>query len=212
VKTCSSSWIPAEVFEGMIDELFATKLTSPEFFDALFSDLNDRAKKSSPADAIRRIETAISSLSRERERVLKSFEKGFRTEEQTDAMIVKLDAELARTKDELSSIRPIANPLSGEELAELFAPCLEWKNLSSLDRRRILSSIVLDIRVAASKDHVAITGITLATDGSVAVNAALVGVLSGKKNRSSRVPYGNASLDADSKGSRPDRIFIPLIA
>jgi hypothetical protein len=70
-----------------------------------------------------RLEAAITARVKERERVIKSFERGFRSEDEVSRMLPKIDAELARSKGELARVRP-EKPPSSREIATLFAPCL----------------------------------------------------------------------------------------
>jgi ElaB/YqjD/DUF883 family membrane-anchored ribosome-binding protein len=143
----------------MIDELISKRLTNEAFLRRLLNNLQERTKKSESGQSRERITTTIASLSKERERVLKSFEKGYRSEEQTDKMIAKIDADLTLAREELAQHRPIVAEMSPEAIAEYFSPCEEWEFLTPEQRRQILTSLVSEIHVDTDGDDPKITGL-----------------------------------------------------
>jgi DNA invertase Pin-like site-specific DNA recombinase len=147
---CDTRSMRRELLEPHLDQMFASRLTDIGFLRELASEVERTQTKPDSAIQITRLQSKLTTLQAKRSRVLDTFFEGVIDKTARDAKLEEIDREIAVTKELLFSSMPMPAP-SPDLLAQVFEPFMEWEFLKRDDKRKILSTIVPDIRVADYK-------------------------------------------------------------
>lgn len=139
--TIDYTWFEAHVFAAM-----ATHVATEEFAAAL-----DRRKQASPEDKIRDLHAQLRSIDAERERIRTSFEKGWRTESETDFEMTRLTELEAKTRQALDEAARSQDAVwwDHNNIHEV------WEKADISQRRALAESLVVKIEVGQHPKGVA---------------------------------------------------------
>jgi hypothetical protein len=170
LKECDSPYMRRDTLDAALDSVFAGRLTEGEFLRGLAGEMKKRSESDQDLKSAARLEAEIGRLRSKRERIMESYFEGVIGKEERDARLgaVRRDEEKAQAM--LARVRPPA-ALRAADLADAFAPFFEWGFLARDDRRRLLSTVVPEIRVAAYK----LEGVYLALDSGRSNNGTHTG-------------------------------------
>jgi len=146
---CQSKYMRREKLEAVLDELFTQQLLRPEFIGGCVEALRQRALEDGSAGRIQRLSAQITALSNKRDRVVEIFIDGLISRTEHDRHLVAINRDIQIAQDML--IRETPTTLDTQSLIKALAPLAEWPYWSSEQKRRVLSTIVFDIRVANYK-------------------------------------------------------------
>jgi hypothetical protein len=139
-----------ERLEGVLDGLFAKRLTSPQFLEGCVDQVLQRTELRESATKIERLTAEVDQLRRKRERVIDGFIEGVIENGERDRRLAAIDDGIRLAQGALN--REEGSPaLAPEQLIEAFAPLAEWEFWTRDQKRQILSTMVPDIRVADYK-------------------------------------------------------------
>jgi DNA invertase Pin-like site-specific DNA recombinase len=144
---CRTKYMGREKLEARLDALFAEHLADPNFLKRCIRDLEHRDLQDDSAMRAKRLSAEVSSLRDKRTRVMDVFLAGLIEREDLDRRLATIDRDIQTTHAILIRETPPAVP-GIEVLIDAFAPLAEWEHWSREQKRSVLSTIVLDIRVA----------------------------------------------------------------
>jgi DNA invertase Pin-like site-specific DNA recombinase len=150
LHTCRTSYMGREKLESALDNIFAGRLTNPEFIANCVRELQQRNQANDSAAVIQRLTSEISTLQARRLRVIDSFVEGIIEREERDRRLALFDRDIKTAGESLLREAPAA-PLDLVALLEAFAPLGEWEHWTRDQKRLVLASIVPEIRVADYK-------------------------------------------------------------
>jgi DNA invertase Pin-like site-specific DNA recombinase len=150
VKKCQTGYMRRERLEAQLDTLLTDRLTDVGFLRELCDLLESDHNRTASLVHIQRIESEIESLQAQRDRIIDTFVAGHISTVGRDTRLAKIDRDLQATKEILEREQPPAS-LSLDSLVTAFAPLFEFRFLSRNDKRKLLSTIIPDIRVANYK-------------------------------------------------------------
>jgi DNA invertase Pin-like site-specific DNA recombinase len=149
-RKCDSPYMRRDALDPALDSLFARRLTEEGFLRKLAGEMKKRSESDPDLKSAGRIEAELERLGVKRERVKESYFEGFIGKAERDERMAAVVREESKALELLGRLRPAAT-LTASDLAEAFLPFFEWEFLARDDRRRLLSTIVPEIRVAAYK-------------------------------------------------------------
>jgi DNA invertase Pin-like site-specific DNA recombinase len=145
--TCESKYMGRERLDGMLDSLFAEKLTDPVFIEGCLEQLQAKSERKKSETDFERLTAEIAGLRRKRERVIDGFVEGAIEGHERDRRLAAIDDRIRVTCVALTD-RSTDTSLDTETLIEAFAPLAEWEFWTRDQKRQVLSTLVPDIRVA----------------------------------------------------------------
>src|ERR1035437_3377665 len=145
--TCQSKYMGRERLEGVLDGLFANRLTSPRFLESCVDKLLQRTKQKDSGIEIQGLTSEINVLRRKRERVIDGFIEGAIESRERDRRLDSIDDAIRVAQDGLNR-RAADTSVDVGTLIEAFAPLAEWEFWTRDQKRQVLSTFVPDIRVA----------------------------------------------------------------
>lgn len=148
LKECDSPYMRRDALDPALDSLFARRLTEEGFLRKLAAEMKKRAESDPDLRSAERLETELERLRAKRERIKESYFEGDIGRAERDERLAAVGREEEKALEALGRLRPAA-ALGAAELAEAFSPFFEWEFLARDDRRRLLSTVVPEIRVAA---------------------------------------------------------------
>lgn len=146
-KQCPTRYMRRDILDPELDKLFSKRLTDYGFLREIAEEVENSSRRRTSLQRVARLQSELTGLQSKRQRILDSFFDGVISSSERDARLLKVDRDLARTQGVLLSEKPEA-PLSADLLASVFAPFYEYQLLSRRDKRRLLSTIVPDIKVS----------------------------------------------------------------
>ena len=147
---CASKYMGRERLEGILDTLFADKLVNPDFLEACLEQLLERTERRRSESNLERLTAEINGLCRKRERVIDGFIEGAIERPDRDRRLAAIDDGIRVAENTLNR-ESGAISLDAQKLIEAFAPLAEWEYWARDQKRKILSTLVPDIRVADYK-------------------------------------------------------------
>jgi DNA invertase Pin-like site-specific DNA recombinase len=144
---CPTKYMGREKLEGVLDGLFANRLTSPAFLRNCVDQMLQGSTQKDSGEEARRLTSEINGLHRKRERVIDSFVESVIESWERDKRLTAIDEGIRAAQDALARKASQA-PLDAGKLIEAFAPLSEWEYWTRDQKRQILSTLVPDIRVA----------------------------------------------------------------
>ena len=148
--TCQSKYMGRDRLEGVLDSLFANRLSNPSFLEHCVNELQQRSTQKDSGVEIQRLTSEISVLRRKRERVIDGFIEGVIENRERDNRLTTIDNSIRVAQDALTR-EAVDTPLDTGKLIEAFAPLAEWEYWTRDQKRQVLSTLVPDIRVADYK-------------------------------------------------------------
>ena len=146
--TCKTRYMRRDRLEAILDQLFGMRLLDPEFISRCVQTVVDRRSANNAAGQIQRLTAQIHTLRRKRERVIETFLEGIINTADRDARLKAIDSDIQRSQDKLMQQEDPSGILDARVLVDYFAPLGEWEYWSPEDKRRMLSTLVPNIRVA----------------------------------------------------------------
>lgn len=146
-RGCSGSYMRRVQLEEKLDDIFENRFTDSNFLTDLAEGQLSATVEQGRTLKIEKAQSEIERLSKKRGRVLDSYFEGILNREERDQKLHELDRDLALYEQWLSEEAPLRS-VSPEVLSEVFSVFSEWKHLSRDDKRKLLSCLVPEIRVA----------------------------------------------------------------
>jgi DNA invertase Pin-like site-specific DNA recombinase len=145
--TCGTRYMRREKLEAILDQLFGRQLASPKFLERCVQTVADRCSATTSSGQIQRLTNAVNALRRQRKRVIESYIEGVIERAERDTRLTVIDGDIKRTQDELMQ-QDVPAGFDVRLLVNYFASLGEWEYWSLEDKRRVLCTLVPDIRVA----------------------------------------------------------------
>ena len=146
---CRTKYMAREQLEAILDDLFADHLLDPAFIAQCIGELRRRAEQDGSALRIKRLNSQINALRSKRDRVIELFIDGLISREERDGRLRAIDRDVQTAQNTL--MRETPTTLDTQALVKALLPLAEWRHWSSEQKRKTLSTIVSDIRVADYK-------------------------------------------------------------
>ncbi|HUN83887.1 MAG TPA: recombinase family protein [Terracidiphilus sp.] len=145
--TCRSRYMDRVRLEGVLDGLFAQRLTDRCFLSNCVAALQEaRTRESSTLDA-HRLTAEIGALQRKRARVIDGFVEGVILRDDRNQRLAAIDEAMASAKGKLAQ-EIVEPPPDTARMVEAFAPLAEWEYWTRDQKRLVLATLIPDIRVA----------------------------------------------------------------
>jgi DNA invertase Pin-like site-specific DNA recombinase len=145
---CASAYMRRDKLETHLDGIFATRLTDRGFLRELVEEFDARAKGKGSEKKIARLQAQLAKLEGKRQRILDGYFEGVISRDDRDSRVLIVDRDRALVAGELEDEVPTHPGLEVKQLVDLFRPLFTWKTLHPDSKRRILFSLVPEIRVA----------------------------------------------------------------
>jgi len=147
---CKTRYMGREALEAVLDDMFTNQLSSRSFLEHCVKEMQARADKADSGGEVERLTLEVSSLRRQRGRVIDLFVKGLIEESDRDKRLSKIDGGI-RAAEAILGRSVVDRSLDLGKLIELFSPLAEWEFWSRDQKRQLLTTLVPDIRVANLK-------------------------------------------------------------
>lgn len=146
---CATIYMRREKIETHLDEIFATRLTDRGFLRELADEFESRGKSAGSEKKIGRLQAQFAKLEEKRQRILDGYFEGVISKDDRDSRTSAVDRDRAIVVTALEEVLPKSHPeIDVEQLVALFRPLFTWKTMHAESKRRILFSIVPEIKVA----------------------------------------------------------------
>lgn len=146
---CHTKYMRREKLETVLDDLFANHLLDPAFIARCVAELRRRVEQGGSAARIQRLTSQITALHNKRNRVIEVFIDGLISREEHDNRLRAIDRDVQMSRDALMRETPAT--LDAEAIIKALSPLAEWEFWSPEQRRKVLSTVVTEIRVADYK-------------------------------------------------------------
>jgi DNA invertase Pin-like site-specific DNA recombinase len=144
---CPSSYMRRVQLEEKLDGIFEYRFTDKGFLTELAQGQLGTTVAEEHTLRLQKARSEIQRLTKKRDRVLESYFEGILTREERDQKLHEVDRDLGMYRQWLSEEAPLSS-FSPDVLANVFSVFTEWKLLDRSDKRRLLSCLVPEIRVA----------------------------------------------------------------
>jgi hypothetical protein len=151
-KNCLTRYMRRETLEAQLDSLLSDRLTDEGFLEEMATEMKRNALQSDNQAWIERLQSEIERLKTKRNRVMEAFFDGAINAIERDINLSKIDSDISATEEMLLREKP-ATILSVDALSTLFTSFREWQFLKRNDKRKLLSTLTPDIRVADYRIH-----------------------------------------------------------
>ncbi|MCI0620568.1 MAG: recombinase family protein, partial [Acidobacteria bacterium] len=151
--SCDAGWMKRQPLEEKLDELFAERLTDNSFVEDLLDGHEEARAEGGQQAKISRLQREIESLRTKRERVLDAFFEDVIGSAERDIRLAAVERDLALAQEMLMREAPQPSAISADEFFELLKPFYTWKALEREDKRRLLSTVIPEIKVADYRIH-----------------------------------------------------------
>ncbi len=146
-KLCRARYMHREVLEAKLDRMFSERLTDAAFLRSIAEAARAKSEGGSAVRRAERLSDEIDALTAKRGRVLDAYFDGDITKPERDERASKIDADIRRASDLLARC-DLAPSFTVSSLVSAFAPFYEFEFLSRGDKRKLLSALAPEIRVA----------------------------------------------------------------
>lgn len=146
-KVCQTPYMDKAILESKLDCLFADRLTDKGFLREVTQELSRLAKNKSSAGKVERLARELESLKAKRSKVLDAYFEGVIDCPERDSRIAKIDGDMEAHRNMIARERPVVD-VSFSMLRDAFAVCSDWRFLKRNDKRKLLNTIVQDMRVS----------------------------------------------------------------
>ncbi len=140
-------YMAREKLESVLDGLFTNQLTSRSFLEHCVQEMQARADKADAGGEVERLTLELSSLRRQRDRVVDLFVKDRIEIPEMDKRLSTID-EGIHAAEAILGRSAVDSSLDLRKLIEVFSPLAEWEFWSRDQKRQLLTTLVPDIRVA----------------------------------------------------------------
>lgn len=147
-ERCATVYMRREKIEEHLDGIFATRLTDRGFIRELVEEFEARVKGNGSEKKIARLQIRLAKLEEKRQRILDGYFEGVISRDDRDSRVTVVDREHAIVATELGEEVPQHPGITVEALVDLFRPLFTWKTLHAESKRRILFSLVPEIKVS----------------------------------------------------------------
>jgi DNA invertase Pin-like site-specific DNA recombinase len=144
---CSTRYMERRRLEGLLDDLFAQRLTDPRFIEYCVGEQEHRSKRQDSEIRRQRLRGDILGLQRRRVRVIEGSIDGVISREDRNRRVAEIDKEIKNYQEALIRAVPRTSP-TVDVLVEALAPLVEWQHWTRDQKRTVLAAIAPDIRVA----------------------------------------------------------------
>ena len=145
---CETGYMKREKLEQILDQLFGSQLMDPAFLERCVQTAVSQRSASRSAHQIQRLTAAVHALRKKRERLIESYVDGVIERSQRDSRLRTIDDDIQRAQDELMQLDGASALPEVRVLVDYFAALAEWEYWALEDKRRVLSTLVPNIRVA----------------------------------------------------------------
>ncbi len=135
---CLSSYMRREKLEPTIDSLLSEQLTNPALLQALAASWASSTSNDSSQAESARLQSQIPALRARRDRVIDLFVEGVISRDARDERLTAIDSDLRVYGELLMRDSGTGRP-TVEQLAQVFAPFVEWEFLGREDKRQLLA-------------------------------------------------------------------------
>jgi hypothetical protein len=208
-ERCKTQGMRREKIEQHLDGIFATRLTDRGFLRELVEEFDARAKGKGSEKKIARLQAQLGRLEEKRQRILDGYFEGVISRDDRDSRVVIVDRDRAIAAGALEDEVPTHPGLEVKQLVDLFRPLFTWKTLHLESKRRILFSLVPEIRVA----NYVVAGMSLLVPPVCAANVERKPPIS---DRGSFIPPESVCYETSRRRMAPlvaensSRVYIPL--
>lgn len=150
MHTCRTKYMAREKLEGLLDTMFAGRLTDPNFLENCLQEMKRRSDSNASAGSIQRLNSEIAGLRSKRSRVIDGFVDGIIDRDERDRRLAATDREINAAQEALLREAP-GDPFDTAALLDKFALLADWEFWSRDQKRLVLATMVPDIRVADCK-------------------------------------------------------------
>ena len=154
-RKCSTRYMRRDRLEGVLDDLFASRLTDSGFLREVIEGILLMNRANDDENRVAKLSNILAKLEAKRRRVLDAYVEGVMAKGERDSRLAGIEREIESTRSLLQLHPPAA--ISAEDLALMLSPLFEWKFLGREEKRRILSVMVPEIFVADYR----VTGVSL---------------------------------------------------
>ncbi len=145
---CASVYMRRERLEAHLDGIFATRLTDRGFLRELVEEFEARVKGKGSEKKISRLQAQLGRLEEKRQRILDGYFEGMIPRDDRDTRVSAVERERALVVATLEEEVPSHPGIGVQQLVALFRPLFTWKTMHVDTKRRILFSLVPEIKVA----------------------------------------------------------------
>ena len=146
-QKCKMKYMAREKLESVLDGLFTNQLTSRSFLEHCVQEMQARADKADAGGEVERLTLELSSLRRQRDRVVDLFVNDRIEIPEMDKRLSTID-EGIHAAEAILGRSAVDSSLDLRKLIEVFSPLAEWEFWSRDQKRQLLTTLVPDIRVA----------------------------------------------------------------
>lgn len=164
-KTCTAHGMRRDRLEPEIDSLMSKRLTDRGFLTELTQELEHSAKRTTTVIRVDKLQAEIESLKKKRARVLDTYFEGVIEMQERDGKLTEIDLQIRANADLIMRERPPVD-VSFETLVDTFSAFVSWEFLKRDDKRKLLATVVPDVRVADYQVH----GLYLLQNGTSGYN------------------------------------------
>jgi DNA invertase Pin-like site-specific DNA recombinase len=202
---CPSPYMRRDKLETHLDGIFATRLTDRGFLRELVEEFDARGKSKGSEKKIARLQAQLAKLEEKRQRILDGYFEGMISRDDRSFRLSTVDRDHALVAGAIEDEVPTHPGLEVKQLVELFRPLFTWKTLHPDSKRRILFSLVPEIRV----ENYVVAGMSLLVPPSGERKPPVAD--RGSVNSSESVGYyENRRRTAPLIAESSSRVYIPL--
>jgi hypothetical protein len=145
---CPTNYMRRERHEEQLDGIFSTRLTDRRFLEGIVEQFEERVNGKGSEKKVARLQAQLGRLEEKRARILDGFFDGKILREERDSRLEVVERDRVIVVGSLEEEVPSHPGISVAQLVTLFRPLFTWKTLHLESKRRILFSLVPEIKVS----------------------------------------------------------------
>jgi DNA invertase Pin-like site-specific DNA recombinase len=145
---CATVYMRRDRLEEHLDGIFATRLTDRGFLEAIVEQFEARVKGKGSEKKIARLQAQLGRLEEKRQRILDGYFEGMIPRDDRDGRVSAVERDRALVVAALEEEVPSHPGIGVQQLVALFRPLFTWRTMHVDSKRRILFSLVPEIKVA----------------------------------------------------------------
>jgi DNA invertase Pin-like site-specific DNA recombinase len=149
--SCPTRRMRREILEPMLDAVVMEKLANPKFLPAMLEKKHQAMKRRDVKVDIERLEAEIGRLEGRIARSQEMYMDGHVSKAAYQVNYEKLTGELAKVQQKLAKLVPSTPELDLGNLSRMAEPLLQWKWMSSEDKRCLLATMMTVFLVSGKK-------------------------------------------------------------
>ena len=150
---CNSEYMRRETLEEKLDALFVDQLSDRGFLLEIMRAAEKKLNGDGHEHTVARLQRQVDGLRRKRQRVLDTFFDGLITVDDRDVRLRRIEADLRLTQDALLRETPTQMGITTDALAKAVQPFACWDTLKREHKRRLLTSLIPEIKVVNYQIH-----------------------------------------------------------